>query len=223
MTLNDLIILFGIETRDTVEPYLFPVDERMMWLDEAVEEACLRKNLLFDDSTAAICTIDVTTPTYSYDLHEAINHITEAHLIVGTEYFYLNLVSRDELDQIRPGWREDSVDEPKYLVVDENSVRLVPPPANDGTLQLEVYRVPVESEYMSVSSGKVPVIAATHHKWLVHWAVFKALGRPDADYYHPEGAQKALNAFENYFGRRPDADRLRKTRENRPHRNKLWI
>lgn len=221
MNIDDLVVRFGIEVKDTEEPYLFPIGERITLLDEAVEEACLRKNLLFDDSTAALTQIAVVAGTTTYQLHDAVNHITVAYVVVGTEYFYLELVSRDELDRIRPAWREDEQDDPKYLVVDEQQVRIVPPPASDGTMYLEIYRVPLDEEKM-VETGDEPVIASTHHKHLVYWACAEALDRPDADYYAPGEAKRFRDQFENYFGTRPDADRLRKTRENRPHRNKLW-
>lgn len=221
MTLDELIVLFGVEVQDLVEPYLFDEEDRINLLDEAVKEACLRKNLLFDDTTASICEVAVVASTNQYDIAEEINRITRAYVVVGTEYHYLDLVSRDELDRIRPRWREDSVDDPKYLVVDEKTVRLVPPPSTDGTLKLEVYRVPLETEYMAHTLEE-PVIAETHQHWLIFWAAYRALNRPDADYYAPEEAARCLAQFEDYFGARPDADRLRESRENRPHRNKLW-
>jgi hypothetical protein len=221
MNIDDLQVLFGIETRDTAEPYLFDSGERIAWFDEAVEEACLRKNLLFDDSTAAVTQIAVTTPTTTYTLHAAISAITRAYLVVGTEYHYLDLVTREELDQKRPAWREDTVDEPKYLIVDEEEVRLVPPPSEDGTLYLEVYRVPLDDEKM-VETGDEPVIADMHHRFLVYWAVYRALSRPDADYYDPAGAEAAMESFEKYFGTRPTARKIRRNRQNRPHRNTLW-
>lgn len=222
MTLDELIVLFGVEVQDEVEPYLFDEEDRIALLDEAVKEACLRKNLLFDDSTAEICEIAVTTPVYEYALNEVINRITQAYVVCGSEYYYLTPVSRDELDRVRPRWREDSVDDPIYLLVDEKTVRLVPPPSQDGTLHLEVYRVPLESEYMAVTLEE-PVIAETHQYKLIFWAAYRALNRPDADYYAPDEAARCLTEFEDYFGLRPDADRLRESRENRPHRNKLWI
>jgi hypothetical protein len=221
MDLQGLIEQFGVEISDTIEPFMVESYERILLLDEAVEEACKRKPLLFDDTTASICQITLVADTARYAISGYIDHIMAAYITSGTDdYIYLELTDRDALDNEDPLWRENTGD-PKYLVVDEGYVTLSPPPEAAATLQLEVYRIPTEDETME-KSNDAPVIAEVHHRYLVYWACARALDRPDKDYYAPNDALRLYNEFEKYFGLRPDADRLRRTRENRPHRNKLW-
>ena len=102
----------------------------------------------------------------------------------------------------------------------------MPEPEEDYTLSLEVYRTPLESEKMiatvAPATATSPVIAKAHHKYLVEYVLAEALSDRDADTYSPQKAEEHEKKFNDYFGLPVDADRWRKSRENRPHRNKLW-
>lgn len=223
MDLNALIEQFGVEISDTVEPFMVEPYERTLLLDEAIEEACRRKPLIFDKTTASICNITLVSGTSTYALSGYVDHIKTAYIIDGTDYIYLEITDRDALDADVPTWRE-ATGPPKYLIMDEGYIEISPVPGTDtnaDTLYLEVNRIPLDTETLVVTNGS-PAIAEVHHRYLVFWAAARALDRPDKDYYAPDDSRRLYNEFERYFGTRPDADRLRRTRENRPHRNKLW-
>ncbi|MNR69382.1 hypothetical protein D3C85_1945780 [compost metagenome] len=50
----------------------------------------------------------------------------------------------------------------------------------------------------------------------------RAYGKQDADTFDPARSQRALEAFEQYFGLRPDADLRRDQQANQVHHNVAW-
>jgi hypothetical protein len=226
MNITELISRARRESGDTETPYLWSDAQLLDLFNDAEEEACKRKQLIFDATTAAACNIAVASGDRVKDLHESIVYITAAYLVDSSgAYIYLSLKDRDELDRIYPTWRE-AAGEPVYLVVDEDSCQLVPEPEADYTLYLEVYRTPIDSEKMVLPGGEEdpvsPTIARAHHKHLTNYVLAEIFKDPDADTYSPGKADLHEKRFNDYFGLPTDADRGRKARENRPHHNKLW-
>lgn len=220
MLLDDLIEKFRAESGDSVEPYQWDDDYITGLFNDAVNEACVRKDLIFDASTADVCKISAVSGTAYYSINDAISRITRAYLVdSGGSFTYLDLVDREYLDQMDPYWREGDGDI-KYLIVDEVSVQLNVSPTEDYNLNLEVYRMPLISEVMPTKNS--PAISSAHHAYLHHWPMSVVFLQDDADYFSPDVAAMNLKKFEDYFGTRPDADRKRASQANRPHRNKLW-
>lgn len=227
MNVTELIARFRLESGDDETPYTWTDTEVLTWLNEAIDESCTRMPLIFDATTEAVCEIDVTADTATYDTHESIVRILKAYIVTDSdEYLYLEIVSRDEMDNDNPTWREDESSEPEYLIVDEQSVTIHPPPEEDGVLYLEVSRTPLSTEQLSIPVGEetpgTPAIAKPHHKHLVEWVKHCALSIEDTDKYSPAKAESCRAKFDKYFGFQPNADRRRKWRENRPKVNRLW-
>jgi len=199
--------------------------------NDAESEACRRMKLIFDKTTADVCEIAVDDSTATYLIHSAITRIMKAYLVdTAGELIYLGILSRDELDRISPNWREDTGD-PRYLVIDETSVEIVPAPTVDYTLKLEVYRTPLEEMFYPLDPVPDPApdplivspeIAPAHHRYLLHWALHRAYSRRDVAKADPGEAEKHERKFGRYFGFRSTADRGRKARTDRPHTNKVW-
>ena len=227
MNITELISQYRREAVDTTVPYFLSDSEVIGLLNEAVDEACIRKRLLTDTTTADVAVIAVTAGTATYDLDESVVYVPFARLEddAGDSY-RLAPYDRYGIERIYPGWRKAAVGVPEILVVEENLLRLVPEPVADYTLYLEVCRVPLATERLGAGVAPEivtrPVIAAMHHRYLVHWVVASALSRPDADLFNPGQAEKHEKLFEHYFGQRPDADRQRTPHHNRPKVNKLW-
>lgn len=221
MDLAALRAQFRADADDQVaNPYLFSDAQIASWLNEAVEEACIRASLLQEDEDAAVCTVAVTPGTASYPLHASVIDVTVASFTpTGGDRIDLELTDRIELDRLMPGWRT-STDDPAYLVQDDTKARIVPTPQAAGVLSIECVRLPLEP--MSGDSDE-PEIAQIHHRQLVNWALFRAFSKPDSETIDPTRAAKGESAFVTYFGIRPDAE-IRKTyRANRAHHNQaIW-
>jgi len=127
------------------------------------------------------------------------------------------VVSRGWLDDRFPRWR----DEPRgtrYAIQGETTIRLVSTPAKAGVLTIEAYRLP--RKIMAVLADK-PEIHEASHEHLIQWALHKAFSIPDAEAFDPQRSALAEDAFTAYFGRLPDSDMRRITREDTPQTVKV--
>lgn len=191
----------------------------LIHLNEAQEEACIRKKLIFDKSSA-FCSIVVSsgTETYSYDDSiVAIKHasITDASGTITK----LNITDRLELDRLSSDWREQT-ETPENMIVDDTTVELSPIPDASYTLNLECYTLP-QTEL--VNDSDEPEIHRVHHKSLVFWVLHRFYDTPDADTFNANKAAIYEAKFERVFGKRPSATWLRDQYSNMPHRNKVCL
>lgn len=221
MKLDELIAKFRSEADDATAPYLWSDEEVTAWLDEAEQEAAIRAGLLPEKTDPAICQIAVTAGTANYTLHAAVVDIRHARLVAAgvTHRPRLSVVSPEAMDRLNPYWRDLEAGIPTMLVQDEQALTLVPPPADDATLHMEVRRIPVDS----IETRGEPEIAAAHHRHLVNWVLFKAYSKPDAETIDPQRAAKAEKLFEGHFGLRRDAQLGRDYSADQPHHNiAIW-
>lgn len=230
MNIVELVALYRWKSHDSAIPYFVSDAHVVDLFNNAESESCRRRDLLFDDSTAAVCHIAVTDATSTYALHSKVKKITKAYLedAEGVKT-YLEILSRDELDSKHPGWRDDT-SPPYALIVDDQSVRIVPAVDDDYTLKFELYRLPISAMFYPVSPVPVPApdpliespeIDASHHPYLLHWVLHEVYAIPDNDMYDLELSEHHLKKFSRYFGIRTTVDRGRDAR--RPQRNKVWI
>jgi len=220
MTLSELIKQFRVDAEDRVGPdYLADSTMVKYWINEAEEEACIRKRLLREVTNADLCTIAVTTVLGSvYALHSAVAWVTRADFTPNgeTDPINLTLVDAVYMDRLRPYWRT-TTEQPQFLIVDDTSVQLGCIPETDGALQLEVYRVPLDK--IEDRTSESPEIGRAHHRHLIKWALHRNYARPDSEVYDPNRSERALAEFDMYFGIRPDADMRRGQEGNRPQNN----
>lgn len=221
MNLEALIKQYRLAANDTVEPY-FVSDEHVTDLfNEAEQEAAVRGRLIHESADPAVCEIEVLAGQATYELHEAIYEIT--HLSYekagDSRSEDLALASTEELNRVMPGWRRRS-DYPEFAIQGDTSIRLAPSPAQDGTLFLEGYRLPLVP---MVALTDMPSINPAHHRHLYQWVLHKAFSIPDAEIFDASRAGMAESEFNTYFGLRPDSDLRRITREDVPHHVKgFW-
>lgn len=213
MELQQLIERFRIDADDREKGYLWKDEWVTDWLNDAQDEAAIRGRLLLDDYTQAVTQIAVAAGMASYPLHAKLYEI--AHIAfksnVGTQASPLELVTREKLDRDYPGWRDLPNGAPRWAIQTDTRIRLVPTPDVDGTLQLEAYRLPMQA---MKKDDDAPEIHEAHHIHLVQWALHRAFSVPNAELVDPNRAALALQAFERYFGLRPDADLRRSTRHD---------
>lgn len=220
MNLEQLIQQFRVDADDLVQPYLWPDEWVAPWLTEAVNEAAVRGRLIYEAADPAICEIAVTAGTATYPLHASLYELVSLRFkVAGSDRSEpVHLKAREELDRIRPGWR-DETGTPRYAVQDDTRITLVPRPEVAGTLHIEGYRVPLKA--LENDTDK-PEIHEAHHRHLVHWALHRAFTKPDSETIDPTRAATAEAAFTRYFGPSPDADLRRSTRHDEVQTNKAF-
>ena len=222
MNLEQLIAQFRIDADDLVQPYLWPDDWVAPWLTEAVSEAAVRGRLLYEAADPAICEIAVTAGVATYPLHKSLYELEHLRFKAtgSSTSDRVHLKTREELDRIRPGWRDRSDSQPCFAIQDDTRITLVDRPSVAGTLYVEGYRLPLRA---LVNDNDKPEINEAHHRHLVHWALYRAFSKPDADGRDPGRAAAAEAAFTAYFGPLPDADLRRSTRHDEVQANKSFM
>lgn len=217
MTLEDLIASARFDTDDVAAGKLAEDEDLTRFFNEAQEEACIRKDLLFA-SEEAMCSISISAGQQRYKVSDRWSYITAARVVDpanATCTQPLKLISREDLNISYPGW-QDRTGEPWALIRHDGSVELAAPLAKAWTLRLEGYRLPLKT---LADDGDKPEIGTAHHRFLVHWVLHRVYAKPDAEIFNPEKSAKALAAFEQYFGLRPDADLRREQQADQPHHN----
>ena len=201
MSLDDLIDAFYSDVNDKADPHLTSREDVIRFLDEAEEEACIRSNLLFDQSTPAVCTIAVTANTGAYKTHSSVLNITKAYFTpTGGEESELIIIDRLELDRRERGWRT-RIETPRYLIQDDVKIQLGCLPSTAGTLRIECYRLPLKS----MEDSDKPEIHRAHHRHLVKWVSYRAYATPDSELFDPARSARSLAEFEQQFGYHPGA------------------
>ena len=220
MNLEQLIASFRVDADDLEEPHLFKDEWIAAWLSEAQAEAAIRGRLILEDANPAVCQIAVTAGQASYELHRSIYEIADLRFVPAGQpkSVPLALVSREWLDDRRPGWR-DCAGTPQFAIQTDRRIRLVGVPDADGMLRLEAYRAPLKA--LENDTDK-PELNEAHHRHLVQWALHRAFSRPDSETIDPQRADRALEAFTRYFGLAADSDLRRSTRHDLQQTNALW-
>lgn len=211
MNLRDLIVAFRARADDLTEPPLWSDDEVTLYLNEAQNEAATRALLIRDSTTAAVCTIAITTVPTDYALHTSVLVVDRVKLASQTSP--LARVTVDWLDENCADWEAGTAGTPRYFVEDAGRIRLVPKSSVSDTLALTVYRLPLEAMN---AEDDVPEIHAREHHRMIDWALRCAYLKPDTDAFDKKRALDSEAMFEASFGLRPDANVQRKQREHRP-------
>ena len=222
MNLEQLTAQFRVDADDLTEPYFWNAEWIATWLTEAQSEAAIRNRLLYEASNPAVCQIAVAANAATHDLHKSLFELVHLRFQAtgDTTSSVLSIKAREELDRIRPGWR-DETGTPRHAVQDDTRITLVPRPELAGTLHIEGYRVPLKA--LENDTDK-PELHEAHHRHLVHWALHRAFSKPDSETIDPQRAATAEAAFTRYFGPRPDADLRRSTRHDEVQTNKaFWV
>lgn len=200
MTLEDLIAAYRDESADRAEPP-FCSDERLTrFANEGQVEAC-RRAFLLADSTSAMCSVAYAANDATISLDPLILEVRAAS--IGTED--LRPRTAEEMGCTWPNWRTDTLrNVPQFLIrgLDTGKLHLYPRPAAVGTIQLEVYRLPLQP---MANDADEPEIRPEWHQGLVDWMLYRAYSRRDADQLDPTLAAEALQRFEAEFGKRTGA------------------
>lgn len=217
MKLGELVDRFRVAANDKVEPYFNEDKDVIAWLNDAVDEACIRARLVHEHSNRDVCEIEVTTGSSQYQLHESLYEISFIAFDAndGSCARSVELVSPEYLDRCYyENWRS-MIGRPRYAIQSETSIQLVPTPDQDGTLRLNGYRLPLSR--MEALDDSPTDLHVAQHVHLIEWALHKSFSIPDTEFFDPNRSQIAEIKFENVFGIRPNSDMRRMTREDVPH------
>ncbi len=213
MNVAELRAAFRRDADDRAEPFLWPDEDILDWLNEAQREACVRARLLFRRDTLTVSQGEavLALPPGWFEIRFAA--LREG----GTFRQILCQYDAWEQDRLRPYWRTESRC-PDGFVCRDGELELNALPDRDYVLFLEGYCFPPALH----ADGDEPGIEAVHHPELLHWALFRACSVPDKEMFDAGRAAEHEARFEHYFGRKPGAALRRPQSANNPHHNKCW-
>jgi len=219
-TLAELEVEFRLHARDMVVPYKCRTIEFNLFLNQAVDEACRRKSLIFDRATTEVCEIDCIEDDQTKNLSPFITEVTYASLtsVSGGDVTPLYNIDKVELERTNPNWRENK-QTPTCYMIEDNVIVLDSICDQAYTLKLEVYRTPLEKLKFGTDE---PVVNRVHHSHLLDWCYYSYFSLPQSDIYNPDKATAYLNNFTAYFGVSKMANLKRDTWANRSPHNKNW-
>jgi hypothetical protein len=194
MILGDLLGALRRKLDDEVEPYLWPDEELVEYLNDSVEKLCQETLCMVDSTTEDLCRIGVREGVKSYALDARILGIKRAALEGG--FGVLTGVTMEYLDACYGSNWEDMEGSPVHYVTDSDSgrLRLFPVPANDDTLRLTVYRLPL-SELSASKTDEAPEVGRRYHRRLIDGVLARAYEKTDAETYDPDRAEKHLELW----------------------------
>lgn len=207
MNRTQLVAAFREAANDTRLPYLWGNGDVQRYLDDAHNEAAERTLALRDSTTQEICEVAVQAGVATLELDERILEVLRAKLDSGERP--LGLTTLEAIDLDWPAWQDEEADEPCKLVLDREGAawkaRLVPPPAADTTLRLDVHRLPLGS----ITDQEPPELRERLHVKLIDWMLFLAYSRPDADTQDTRKADEHATIFAATFGPKRDLHTMR--------------
>lgn len=217
MNISQLIRKSRDALQDHATPNLVSDEELTELFNEAVDEACIRLELLFDATTTDVCNIAITAGLATYQTHAAIVCINHAYLVgADGKHTILDLYFRDSLDILEPGWRTSTGD-PGKLIVDSGSVQIAAAPKQDGTLYLEVRRIPLETERIAYGGDPTsPSIPRDHHQYLHHYPLSVLYNRYEEQFFDPKSAARHDALFNWHFGDPISPKKVQESKLSRP-------
>lgn len=161
----------------------------------AQRRACWRGDMrrIFDDSTAAICTVTLAAGTQSYDLDPRI-------LLIDTAVYDSELLThttRPILDALL-SWRSYEAGPPCNFYIQGRKLILdrEPGTAEAGdTVSLSVWREPLANPEMQDE-----LEVDLDPEALAGWVAYRAFLRPNQDKARQDLARHHLHAFDSYYG-----------------------
>ena len=216
MQVGAIIDQFRETVSDCREPRFWSDDAVVGYLNEAVQEACERAQLIEDRTTPVVCAIPVIAAQARYALHPSVLLIKRATLNGGL----LHETSVEDLDEESCRW-ETRVGTPRRFLFEEAigaappQLQLVSTPAAPGIVALTVYRGALKP-LSTDRPNEAPEIPARFHARLLDWMYHRAYLKQDADSFDPSKAAQSLALFEQSFGVRPDANVQRKQADRQP-------
>lgn len=175
MTVEELIKITRTDyLNQFVEHFVSDNDLMIRSFNEAQKQACNRTDFIYDDTTASIVEVQLSTGKSTYDLSSKITNI---------EYIYFDnteviLTSKHELNRTRPAWRTETEMTGKDVlaIIRGHSIRFIPAPSStdaNKTVYLEVTRMPL----VDMDLSDEPEISEQFHRDLIYWVIYEAYSK----------------------------------------------
>ena len=199
-TVSDLIKAFREDVDDTVEDYLWSERMILRFANGALTAFAEKSKSIIDDGIE----IDVSAGDDDIEFPNYIIEVLDAELTVGAKSWSLPIRSPGEIRRsLLPKHGR-----PQMLLGDSSSgrMRIVPMPAADGLLRLQVIRRP-KAEV--AKSSRLDDIPAQYREHLLLYMKHRAYSYPDAETFDAAKAVGFLAEF-NYECQRAYEDALRR-------------
>lgn len=204
MTLRDLIKRCRQETQDLSPKFLWRDEEWIDYLNESVDEACIRSRLIENEAIELSATAGdpyVELPEYAW----SIQRVTFS----GRK---LLLLDKQMLDESEGEAWEERTGTPIGCYEVGGQLRLYPIPDADGEIKVHAFCTP---ESPMTGDGDEPEgVKSRLQGKLTDWALHLAYSKKDADTFDGQQADKYEAEFEKTFGPRPDEKAMRRLRIN---------
>ena len=199
-TLDDKGGTNGDWTDSSIQSRLRWTNEELIgYINEAERETAIRTHELIDAETSEVCQIDVVTGTHTYEIHNKIITIERAKLLTGLRP--LSETSWKDIEAVRPDW-ETATGTPEYYMRDwqKGKIRLYPIPIADGTLNLNVYRLPLDDMELDSWDADEPEIDAQYQDKMLSWGMHLAYQKDEPNTLDPDKVMFYLQKFESEVG-----------------------
>lgn len=204
---SDLIKAFREDEKDAVAPYLWSDDKLVRAVNGALAAFCEQTKIVYDEIKA-----DFAAGERDLPLSESVLDIVEASIVTPRD--------RD-LKVVAPGViprsRLPRSGYPQYLIADvvRGQMRIVPVPAEAGTLVLSVVRKPLRE----VNKGStIPDVPLDYRPHLLHYMRYIAYMDKDGELYDPDKALAARAIFDSECQSVYEASLLRRSAASGPIR-----
>jgi len=203
--LTNLELIEQAAEDDDESELLWSTPELTHFANEAIREVALRTKCIRDSNRN---TVGLTSyPILAVDENNTIT-VDPRVLVIKRVWWNDTVLDADSeqfLDESSTSWRTDTTDEPKQLVCERTSRRLqlVGIPTVDGTIKLDVVRLP-----LAIIETGIPEIPQQYLADCLDWMCHLAYLKNDADTYDPKRAAFFADKFEAIVGPRPSDMRL---------------
>jgi len=214
VTLADLLNELRVSRLDdAVQPYLWSDDELVSFLNDAVRQVCIRQRCLLE-STQSFCTINVAAGTQLVPVDPHILAIRFLRQDGSTSNMQPAGITSKRFFKLHATWDTDTdtTGDLEYWVPDYQNgfIALFPLPTADIVLKLNVWRLPIEDEELTLADPTAePVVNPAWHVDLLDWVVYRAFSKPDSDTEQQARATAAAQTFTAKVGRLPSATEIR--------------
>lgn len=223
MKVSQIIAKWRLRADDRAAPYLYSDDDGIDFLNEAMDEACIRARLLTDSSTPEICEITLDQAQTTYQLDPRVIEVDHAR-IDGLRA-PLCRASFDSLAERASPPPMPAGAPCRYAVqgLPQQGMELTLdrlPADQYTTLRLTVKRLQLVPLVMpdpnDISTDLEPEIARQLHLKLVLWMAHLAYDGRDADASNQQMSANYEARFERAFGKRRSANVIRKQLNHSP-------
>ena len=225
MILDELLSKTRKVLDDIVEPYRWTDAELVGYLNDVVEEVCVRTRSIVD-SSSSLCSVTFAAGATAVTLDPCIYSVRRVRIDGSRDP--LDLTDTKVLDDEYPGWDDSTIYASGTPVAcifdyDERRLRLFRTPSEDTVLRLQVWRGPNENELLEVGDDQgEPVLPALMQRELHRYAAAQAWLDGDEERMNHDQAAKQLAMFEEAYGPKPSLHEIRswsvqKRRKTRSH------